>query len=91
MTYHFYWTMGANIEPRWDNGESCYRVIVKGDPPLEMRLMGTEAADGRRPFYGLPWTGLLGATAVPAVCDAKPDLLTHLDIGIVQPRSLIRQ
>jgi hypothetical protein len=90
MTYHFYWTMGTEIEPRWDNGESCYRVVINGDPPLEMRLMGTEAADGRRPFHGLPWTGLLGATAVPAVCDARPGLLTHLDLGIVQPRGLVR-
>ena len=90
MTYHFYWTMGTAIEPHWDNGESCYRVVIKGDPPLEMRLMGTEATDGRRPFHGLPWTGLLGATAVPAVCDARPGLLTHLDLGIVQPRGLVR-
>jgi hypothetical protein len=90
LTYHFYWSMGTEIEPRWDNGESCYRVVINGDPPLEMRLMGREEADGRRPFHGLPWTGLLGATAVPAVCDARPGLLTHLDLGIVQPRGLVR-
>ena len=90
ITYHFYWTMGADIEPRWDNGDSCYRVAIHGDPPLEVRLMGGLAEDGRRPFHGLPWTGLLGATAVPAVCDAEPGVITHLDLGIVQPRGLVR-
>ena len=90
MVYHFYWTMGDDIEPRWDNGDSCYKVVIHGDPPLEVRLMGGMEADGRRPFHGLPWTGLVGATAVPAVCDARPGVITHLDLGVVQPRGLVR-
>jgi 2,4-diaminopentanoate dehydrogenase len=90
MVYHFYWTMGENVEPRWDNGDSHYRVAIKGDPPLEVRLMGAPEADGRRPFHGLPWTGLLGATAIPTVCEARSGVLTHLDLGIVQPRGLVR-
>jgi hypothetical protein len=91
MVYHFYWTMGENIEPRWDNGDSCYRVVMKGNPPMEIRVMGGVDADGRRPFHGLPWTGLVGATAVPAVCDARPGVITHLDLGVVQPRGLVRR
>jgi hypothetical protein len=91
MVYHFYWTMGYDIEPRWENGDSHYRVVIKGDPPLELRLMGSTEADGRRPFHGLPWTGLVGATAVPTVCDARPGVLTHLDLGIVQPHGLVRR
>jgi len=91
ITYHFYWTMGYDIEPRWDNGESCYKVVIKGDPPLELRLMGGMEADGRRPFHGLPWTALLGATVVPQVCDAKPGVITHLDLGVVQPHGLVRR
>jgi hypothetical protein len=91
MVYHFYWTMGENIEPSWDNGDSCYRVVMKGNPPMEVRVMGGVEADGRRPFHGLPWTGLVGATAVPAVCDARPGVITHLDLGVVQPRGLVRR
>lgn len=90
VVYHFYWTMGDKLEPQWDNGDSCYRVVIHGDPPLELRLMGGVESDGRRPFHGLPWTALLGATAVPAVCDAKPGVLTHLELGVVQPRGLVR-
>ena len=83
--------MGQHLDPLWDNGDSCYRVRIKGDPPLEPKLMGAEASDGRTPFLGLPWTGLLGATALPAVCDARPGALTHIDLGVVQPRGLVRR
>jgi hypothetical protein len=90
VVYHFYWVMGEHVEPQWLTHESCYKVVIHGDPPLEVRLMGAEGADGRRPFLGLPWTGLVGATAVPAVCEAAPGVVTHLDLGIVQPRGLVR-
>jgi len=90
MVYHFYWMMGYDIEPLWDNGDSCYRVVMHGNPPLEVRLMGGVESDGRRPFHGLPWTALVGATAVPAVCDARPGVINHIDLGVVQPRGLIR-
>ena len=90
LIYHFYWTMGYDMEPRWDNGDSHYRVVIHGNPPLEVRLMGGVEADGRRPFHGLPWTALVGATVVPQVCDARPGVLTHLDFGVVQPRGLVR-
>jgi len=89
ITYHFYWTMGEDVEPRWDL-DSRYQVVIEGDPPLEARLMGRPDAEGTRPFLGLPWTGLVAATALPAVCDANPGVVTHIDLGVVQPRGLVR-
>lgn len=89
ITYHFYWTMGENVEPQWDI-DSRYQVVIDGDPPLEVRLMARPGTDGTRPFLGLPWTGLLGATALPAVCEARPGAVTHIDLGIVQPHGLVR-
>lgn len=89
IIYHFYWSMGENIEPQWDL-DSRYQVVIEGDPPLEVRLMSRPDADGKRPFSGLPWTGLVGATALPALCDAEPGVITHMDLGIVQPRGLVR-
>ena len=91
MTYHTVWTMGPHVEPKWDTSESCYKIVIKGDPPLEMRLKGGEEADGSSHFHGLPWTGLLCATAVPAVCDARPGLLTHSDLGIMKLHGMVRQ
>jgi 2,4-diaminopentanoate dehydrogenase len=90
ITYHFYWSMGADIEPRWDI-DSRYQVVIDGDPPLEMRLMTRPDSNGVRPFLGLPWTGILGATALPAVCDAKPGVVTHRDLGVVQLRGMVRR
>jgi hypothetical protein len=89
IIYHFYWSMGADIEPQWDV-DSRYQVVIEGDPPLEVRLMGRQDANGDRPFLGLPWTGLLGATAVPSICDAKPGVVTHMDMGIIRPKGLVR-
>lgn len=89
ITYHFYWTMGEHVEPQWDI-DSRYQVVIDGDPPLEVRLMSRPDADGKRPFLGLPWTGLLGATVVPAVCDAASGVITHNDLGVVHPRGLVR-
>jgi hypothetical protein len=90
VTYHFYWSMGPDIEPKWDI-DSRYQVVIEGDPSLEVRLMARPDANGVRPFLGLPWTGLLGATALPAVCDAKPGVVTHIDLGVVQPHGLVRR
>ena len=42
MIYHFYWMMGTNLDPLWHTGESCYKVAIKGDPPLEVHLMVEE-------------------------------------------------
>ena len=89
ITYHFYWSMGPDLEPQWDL-DSRYEVVIEGDPSLEVRLTGRPDANGDRPFLGLPWTGLVAATALPAVCDAKPGVVGHLDLGIVQPRGLVR-
>ncbi len=89
ISYHFYWTMGENVEPKWDI-DSRYQVTIQGDPPLEVRLQSPPDADGKRPFFGLPWTGLLGATALPALCDAQPGLVTHVDLGVMQPHGLAR-
>jgi hypothetical protein len=90
IVYHFYWTMGEHTEPKWDL-DSRYQVVIEGDPALEVRLMAKPDADGVRPFLGLPWTGLLGATAMAAVCDAKPGVVDHIDLGVVQPHGMVRR
>jgi len=91
IVYHFYWQLGEDLDPLWHVGEARYNILIKGDPALEVQLMGAEAADRRRPFLGLPWTGLVGATAVPAVCDARPGVISHVDLGVVQPHGLVRR
>lgn len=91
IVYHFYWQLGEDLDPLWEQGEAMYRVRMHGDPPLECQLMGQKDADGRHPFLGLPWTGLVGCTVVPQVCDAAPGVVNHLDLGVVQPKGLVRR
>jgi hypothetical protein len=90
MVYHFYWTMGRDIDPLWDVGDSRYRVMIEGDPGFEANISALPAEDGRTPFLGLPWTGLMGVNVIPQVCDAAPGVVTHLDLGLVQPRGQVR-
>ena len=91
VAYHFYWQLGEDLDPLWEQGEAMYRVRIHGDPPLECQLMGQKDADGRHPFLGLPWTGLVGCTVVPQVCDAAPGVVTHFDLGVVKPKGLVRR
>lgn len=91
IVYHFYWQLGTDLDPLWEVGEAKYRVRIHGDPPMECHLMGQEEEDGRQPFYGIPWTGLLGCTVVPDVCEAEPGVVTHFDLGVVKPQGLVRR
>lgn len=91
IVYHFYWQLGEDLEPLWEEGEAMYRVRIHGDPPLECHLMSQKEADGRHPFLGLPWTGLVGCTVVADVCEAPPGVVSHLDFGVVQPKGLVRR
>jgi len=91
LVYHFYWQLGTDLEPLWEQGEARYRVRIHGDPGVECNLMGLPDSDGRHPFLGLPWTGIVGATAVAAVCDAAPGVVTHLDFGVLQPHGLVNR
>lgn len=91
IVYHFYWQLGEDLDPLWEEGEAMYRVRIHGDPPLECHLMAQKDADGRHPFLGLPWTGLVGCTVVPQVCEAPPGVVTHFDLGVVRPKGLVRR
>ena len=91
IVFHFYWQLGEDLDPLWEHGEARYRIRIAGDPPLECNLLGGLDADGRHPFLGLPWTGIVGATAVPAVCDAAPGIVSHFDLGVVRPKGLVRR
>ena len=58
IIYRFYWQLGEDLDPLWEVGEARYRIVIKGDPPLECNLMSGKDGDGRHPFLGIPWTGL---------------------------------
>ncbi len=92
MTFHCFWIMGFDgLTPKWACGDSGYRVVFEGDPPLTLTLSGPPLPNGRLRYPGLSLTALLGVNVIPNVCDAAPGVITHLDLGIVGPKGLIRQ
>ena len=90
LVYHLYYFLGNDTEPQWNLGESRHRIVFEGNPNMEVTLKATPDADGVSHFLGITWTALLGATAIPQVCDAKPGFVNHFALGVVQPRGLIR-
>jgi hypothetical protein len=90
VVFHLYYFVGEDTEPSWNLGDSRHRILIKGDPPIEMTLEAAPDADGNRHFLGIIWTALLGATAIAQVCEAKPGVVTHFDLGVVQPPGLVR-
>ena len=90
VVFHLYYFLGQDMEPRWDLGESRHRILIEGDPGIELSLMAAPDAEGNRHFLGIIWTALLGATAMAQVCDAPSGVVTHLDLGVVRPPGLVR-
>lgn len=84
-------TSADNLDPPWDFGKTRYRIVIDGDPPTELTLQGLEHPDGTFSHPGYDWTAMGAINAIPDVCDAAAGWLTHLDLGLVQPRGLVRK
>jgi hypothetical protein len=83
-------TTADKLEPSWDLGRTRYRIAIEGDPPTEMILQGVEQPDGSLAHPGYDWTAMGAINAIPDVCDAAPGWVTHLDLGLIRPRGLVR-
>ncbi len=80
-----------DLAPDWPQpaGAGCYRVVVRGEPnyTCDLQLLGT---DGDHNTAGLKATAMRIVNAVPAVVEAKPGLLTALDLPLVTGRGMFR-
>jgi hypothetical protein len=84
-------TTADNLDPQWDFGKTRYRIVIDGDPPTQLILQGVEQPDGTMTHPGYNWTAMGAINAIPDVCDAAPGWHTHLDLGLVRPRGLVRE
>jgi 4-hydroxy-tetrahydrodipicolinate reductase len=79
-----------DIAPEWPQpaGKGCYRVEIKGEPNyvVDVQLLGR---DGDHNTAGLKATAMRLVNAIPAVVDAKPGLVTSLDLPLVTGKGLI--
>ena len=86
-----YVTAGPDrLDPPWDPGETRYRIVMEGDPPTELTLKGVRQPDGSMAHPGYDWTAMAAINAIPDICDAAPGWHPHLDLGLLQPRGLVR-
>ncbi|RZQ60964.1 diacylglycerol kinase [Amycolatopsis suaedae] len=80
----------GDLGPDWPQptGQGGYRVVVTGEPnyTLDLRMLGT---DGDHNTAGLKATAMRLVNAVPAVVEARPGLLTALDLPLVTGRGLV--
>jgi hypothetical protein len=80
-----------DLGPDWPQpaGQGCYRVAVTGEPnySLDLQLLGE---DGDHNTAGLKATAMRLVNAIPAVINAKPGLLTALDLPLITGRGLTR-
>jgi hypothetical protein len=91
IVFHAIYLTSDKIEPAWDWGKTRYRIVIDGDPPSELTLEGVDQPDGTMAHPGYNWTAMGAINAIPDVCDAAPGWLTHLDLGLIRPRGLVRK
>ncbi|MCW5889997.1 MAG: diacylglycerol kinase [bacterium] len=81
-----------DLAPDWPQpvGDSrgCYRVVVEGSPRFVCDL-AFEGEDGDHNTGGLVATALRLLNAIPAVCAARPGLLSPLDLPLYTARGLM--
>lgn len=77
--------------PAWPTptkGDGCYRVVVTGEPTMELDL-SHHGENGDHNVSGMIVTAQRLVNAVPAVVAADPGLVTALDLPLVTGRGLV--
>jgi 4-hydroxy-tetrahydrodipicolinate reductase len=77
--------------PQWDSGAEGdgYYVYIDGNPNMTLHMAVT-GPDGDHHTGGILATATRLVNAIPYVCDAKPGLLTALDLPMIVGRGLYR-
>jgi 4-hydroxy-tetrahydrodipicolinate reductase len=81
----------ADQAPEWPKPPagraSVHRVAIEGSPPLTLDLSLHSGPSGRG---GVLVTAMRVVNAIPAVCDARPGMITTLDLPLAPRRALLR-
>jgi len=80
-----------DVAPDWPRpfeGSGCYRIVIEGSPKMKCELL-LDAEDGDHNTGGLIGTAMRLLNAVPAVCAAKPGLLSPLDLPLYSAHGLV--
>ncbi|KSU56961.1 MULTISPECIES: NAD(P)H-dependent amine dehydrogenase family protein [unclassified Gordonia (in: high G+C Gram-positive bacteria)] len=79
--------------PDWPTpheGDGCYRISISGEPEMTVEF-GHHGENGDHNVSGMIVTAMRLVNSVAAVVDAKPGLVTALDLPLVTGRGLFAQ
>jgi hypothetical protein len=79
--------------PEWPSpheGDGCYRIAISGEPEMAVEF-GHHGENGDHNVSGMIVTAMRLVNSVAAVVDAKPGLVTALDLPLVTGRGLFVQ
>jgi 4-hydroxy-tetrahydrodipicolinate reductase len=77
--------MGAHMEPDWPLRHG-YFVEVEGEPVVRSQLQILPGPDWDEPGFmglGMIMTAMPAVNAIPAVCAARPGVVTYRDLPLV--------
>ena len=80
--------MAADMAPDWPTADhpGTYRIIIEGDPDITVELKLGDAETYSDSDSGMTGTAMRIVNAIHAVCDARPGLVTSLDLPLTIPR-----
>jgi hypothetical protein len=78
-----------DLAPEWPRGNGSYRVLIKGSPGMKCEFEFWDE-HGDHAVGGVILTATRLVNAIPAVCEAKPGLLSALDLPFITGRGLFR-
>jgi hypothetical protein len=89
------WRKGQHLEPDWPI-EHGYLVDIQGMPSIRTKLEIFPPRDFVASSFqdymvlGMVITALPAMNAIPAVCQARPGIVTYLDLPLLAPRGWVR-
>jgi 4-hydroxy-tetrahydrodipicolinate reductase len=86
MRMRLNWYITTQIDKAgWDLRENGWRAVVEGDTPLKVDITYPVTAE-EYPLFTPGLTAHRPVNAIPYVCDAKPGLLTTMDLPHILPQ-----
>ncbi len=88
------WRKGRTLEPDW-KVEHGYVVEIEGRPNVRTKLTISPPADFVATsmvdymVLGMIITAMPAVHAIPAVCDARPGIVTYLDLPLIAARGFV--
>jgi 4-hydroxy-tetrahydrodipicolinate reductase len=76
-----------DLAPEWPRGNGSYRVVITGMPTMRCEFE-FEDEHGDHAVGGVVLTATRLVNAIPAVCTARPGLLSALDLPLITGRGL---